>query len=423
MSATSDLLFAYLRNIFYASPDAKLDIEKLEEDYVTFAKGLMFFAHCFAQYNDFANALARGDLSFPPPPPENELASPLKSLQASLKHLTWQSQQVAKGDYKQRVDFMGEFAESFNVMVEQLNDRQQKLEDEINVSQKHAKALEQSNLLLLNLTKHIPNQIFVLDIKTRDILLFNDTAIRELENDPYYLGKLLDFIPDYENLSDDQYFRYHYDRDDIERYLVIDAYLIEWNKTNAIALVVNDVSEEKKQLKELEDYAYRDSLTRAYNRFYGMFTLNDMLDMKMRFVLIFIDLDNLKYINDVYGHCEGDEYIIRVSRHLQACALDATVCRLGGDEFMLLLPNMDDAGAIELMAGVCYAIEHDEYLRDKDYTYSVSLGIVALDEHNNMISSEVLSLADERMYGNKLERKKERKAAGHHRAEKKSARK
>ena len=127
MSTTSDLLFAYLREIFYASPNARLDIEKLEDDFVLFAKGLMFFAHCYSQYNDFAHALAKGDLSVSPPPPENELAAPLKSLHANLKHLSWQSQQVAKGDYKQRVDFMGEFADAFNTMVEQLDDRQRKL--------------------------------------------------------------------------------------------------------------------------------------------------------------------------------------------------------------------------------------------------------------------------------------------------------
>jgi diguanylate cyclase (GGDEF)-like protein len=56
------------------------------------------------------------------------LAGALKTLQASLCHLTWQTQMIASGDFSQRVDFMGEFAESFNSMVEQLAASRQNLE-------------------------------------------------------------------------------------------------------------------------------------------------------------------------------------------------------------------------------------------------------------------------------------------------------
>jgi len=412
MSVTSDLLFAYLREIFYAKPGAKLDIEKIDEDYVMFARGLMFLELCFSQYNDFANALAKGDLSVSPPPPENELASPLKSLHASLKHLTWQSQQVAKGDYKQRVDFMGEFADSFNQMVEQLDDRQRKLEEEITLSRKHADALAQSNLLLSSLTQHIPHQIFVVDVQSRDVLLANDSAEQEIENDPEYLGKLFDVLPDCGSLKGSRSVNIQLNKEGRERYLAINAYLIEWNEITAVALVVNDVSEERLQIKALEDQAYRDFLTHVFNRFYGMLALDEFLELKISFALIFIDMDNLKYVNDVHGHTEGDEYIIRVSRHLQACSPETIVCRLGGDEFMLLAPDMDEAGAASRMADISFAIEHDEYVLDKDYDYSISIGVIAVDEHNTMLSSEILGLADERMYEHKRARKKERKKAG-----------
>jgi signal transduction histidine kinase len=63
--------------------------------------------------------LSEGNLSF-----EVNLRGPfagsIKALQASLKHLTWQTQRVAEGDFDQRVDFMGDFAVSFNMMVENL---------------------------------------------------------------------------------------------------------------------------------------------------------------------------------------------------------------------------------------------------------------------------------------------------------------
>jgi len=410
MSVTSDLLFAYLREIFYATPDAKLDVEKLEEDYVMFARGLMFFAHCFYQYNEFAKALAKGDLSVPVPPPENELAAPLKSLHASLKHLTWQSQRVATGDYKQRVDFMGEFADGFNMMVEQLADRQQKLEDEINTSHKHAKAMEQSNLLLSNLTHYIPQQIFVVAVDGFDILLQNDMAKKEIELDPEYIRKIMELLPEFHEMSGSNYAELLLNYDEVEKYLAINSYFIEWNKVNAVALVMSDVSAERKQLKELEGHAYHDALTKAFNRFYGMIVLNDWIKDKKQFALVFADMDSLKYVNDVHGHNEGDEYIIRVANHLSVFARDAVVCRLGGDEFMVLVPGFDEEGATKRIFEISHEIENDEYLHDKDYRYSISIGVVGVDADNESPAGEILALADERMYIHKRARKKERQA-------------
>ena len=411
MSVTSDILFAYLREMFYSASSAKLDIENLEEDYVTFGKGLMYFAHCFAQYNEFADALARGDLSVAPPPPENELAAPLKSLQANLKHLTWQSQQVAKGDYKQRIDFMGEFADAFNMMVEQLADRQEKLENEITLSQKRTKAVEQSNLLLSKLTQYIPEQIFVVSADTYEILLINDMAKQELENDSEYIKRIMKLLPENKHLSGSHYYDVRFVVGDDERYLSINLYQIEWDEKNALALVINDVSVEKRQLKELEDYAYRDALTQLYNRFYGMMTLNELLDKKERFALIFVDLDNLKYVNDIYGHNEGDRYITSVAGYLQSFSRNVTVCRLGGDEFLLLVPNASFDDASFRMEELQCMIQNDEYTRCKDLYYSISFGIVAIDVNNELSSSDILSIADERMYAHKRARKKERQVS------------
>ena len=282
MSVTSEILFAYLREIFYATPDATLATDKLEDDYVMFAKGLMYFAQCFSQYNEFAKALARGDLGFQAPPPENELAAPLKSLHASLKHLAWQSQQVAKGDYKQRVDFMGEFSDGFNTMVEQLADRQQKLEDEIRISRKRASALEQSYLLLNNLTRYIPQQIFVISLNKHATLLINEAGKKELDIDPEYINKLMKLLPDLNNTDGAQNFDVQMGQEDEILYLAINTYKIEWNAVSAAALIISDVSAEKRQIKELEAHAYRDTLTRVYNRFFGMHTLNEWVDAKKR---------------------------------------------------------------------------------------------------------------------------------------------
>ena len=65
------------------------------------------------------------------PLPKNFLASPFKELHSHLQHLTWQAKQVAKGDYSQRVDFMGDFSEAFNFMITSLDNNEKALKRKI----------------------------------------------------------------------------------------------------------------------------------------------------------------------------------------------------------------------------------------------------------------------------------------------------
>ena len=78
----------------------------------------------------FESALADGDLSVPVPGRHNYFAGPMKDLYYKLKHLTWQAGEVAKGDYSQRVDFLGEFSESFNFMITELEKRERQVQEQ-----------------------------------------------------------------------------------------------------------------------------------------------------------------------------------------------------------------------------------------------------------------------------------------------------
>ena len=133
------MLFDYLRNIFYGKYDSELDISALDKDFTDVGDGLVFLAHCLSECNTLAKAVASGNLHTDLPKQQNELASSLKALHSSLKHLTWQTQQVAKGDYTQRVDYMGEFSEAFNTMTEQLREQRDKLMDWNNTLQETVK--------------------------------------------------------------------------------------------------------------------------------------------------------------------------------------------------------------------------------------------------------------------------------------------
>jgi class 3 adenylate cyclase len=76
----------------------------------------------------FMYSIARGELDFEPPRSRMELVSSFKTLQASLRHLTYKTQAIAKGDFAQRVDFIGDFSVAFNSMTVQLKEAFEKIE-------------------------------------------------------------------------------------------------------------------------------------------------------------------------------------------------------------------------------------------------------------------------------------------------------
>ena len=409
MDPAAEMLFSYLRAVIYDPANADLDVEKLPEDFQVLGSGLQFFAEKVMEVKKLAQAMSKGDLTGNLPSRDNEIASPLKSLHASLKHLTWQAQQIAQGDYQQRVGFMGEFSDAFNTMIEQLAERQQKLEDKINQIQSKTNSLEQSNLLLNALMHHAPLQIFVINRDTLEVLLMNRIAAREAANDPKYVDYLIKAVSSDASDTDRSYeFDIKYDQGEHERYFTVMTYFLEWDNSSAKVLAVSDVSDAKSQMKELEAHAYQDNITQLYNRTFGMITLNSWLEQKKQFVLVFADLDGLKYINDEFGHNEGDIYIMNAAKHLKSFSAEAVICRIGGDEFMVLAQNTDYDEAAKIMDRIFNDLQNDEFLRDKTYSYSMSYGINAVYGDNLLSAGDILSIADERMYENKRMRKKSR---------------
>jgi two-component system cell cycle response regulator len=104
-----------------------IDVESAQPELAALVNAANGLIAAIAEIEAFVVPLTQGDLSAPVPPRGNLLASPFKELHSRLLHLTWQASQIAKGDYGQRVDFMGEFSEAFNSMVALLAEREEKL--------------------------------------------------------------------------------------------------------------------------------------------------------------------------------------------------------------------------------------------------------------------------------------------------------
>jgi PAS domain S-box-containing protein len=171
------LLFEYIRDLIYNPAHAVLDVEKLSPDFYDLGEGLRYLGECILETRKFANALSRGELDGESPSRNNEIAAPLKSLQSSLQHLTWQTQQVAMGDYQQHVDFMGDFSHAFNTMIQQLEERRQK-----DVAAK-SKLQQHINLLLEN----FPDIVLLFDIDGKIVSTSKSYLLCSKTENPYIL--------------------------------------------------------------------------------------------------------------------------------------------------------------------------------------------------------------------------------------------
>ncbi len=80
------------------------------------------FVEEFNEFTKFMYAISRGELEYEAPKGHLEILQSFKSMQANLKHLTWKTQQIARGDFNHKVDFIGDFSEAFNEMTRQLKD-------------------------------------------------------------------------------------------------------------------------------------------------------------------------------------------------------------------------------------------------------------------------------------------------------------
>ena len=113
----AEILLDFVQNNVMQCRAGALEIGALPAEWQPLGEELNRLAAWMQEYERFAAGLSQGELATVSASRENRICWPLKELRSNLAHLTWQTRQVAKGDYGQRVDFLGEFADSFNTMV------------------------------------------------------------------------------------------------------------------------------------------------------------------------------------------------------------------------------------------------------------------------------------------------------------------
>ncbi|MEA2098791.1 MAG: bifunctional diguanylate cyclase/phosphodiesterase, partial [Campylobacterota bacterium] len=176
------------------------------------------------------------------------------------------------------------------------------------------------------------------------------------------------------------------------------------NGSVKVTAVSMDISEETRNKKIIDKLAYYDALTELPNRsLLKDRTLkalqNASRNTNNKVALIFLDLDHFKLINDTLGHGTGDKLLVYVSKLLQEQVRESdTVARIGGDEFIVLLPNIKSTIDVENIAKKILKAFQGQHDIDKHQLYiTTSIG-ASIYPDNSLNMDELITNADTAMY-------------------------
>lgn len=188
--------------------------------------------------------------------------------------------------------------------------------------------------------------------------------------------------------------------------ILISSIKIHFNNEAAIILCLADITNQKKTEEVLMKYATYDELTGLLNRRAGWLMMENAYEKSKGgnsdFSICFIDIDGLKYINDKYGHDEGDCYIKTVANMLTSSVRNNDcVFRYGGDEIIIIFDNSNMLQAEEIMKRVEAILNETQYTQNKPYSLRISYGIVNFNDYDADTLEDYIRHADHLMYENK----------------------
>ena len=167
--------------------------------------------------------------------------------------------------------------------------------------------------------------------------------------------------------------------------------------------VIDDIDDKKRDQIQLKYVAGHDALTGLVNRHALDVTLKREIDRALRYErdlsVVMLDIDNFKRVNDTLGHDCGDLVLAALASHCRTVLRTTdTAARFGGEEFLLVLPETNQASAMEIAERLRQLVESTAMNHDKGaIAITISLGVSSLPKHGESIR-ELITSADDAMY-------------------------
>ncbi len=173
-----------------------------------------------------------------------------------------------------------------------------------------------------------------------------------------------------------------------------------------ISLFIKDITYQRQTEEAITKMAYFDSLTQLENRTFFKTAVDQFINdqPESHLALLFLDLDGFKQVNDTLGHNIGDELLKVVAKRIQNSLRgnhgNNHICRFGGDEFVILLKNVDEKNSSQISLRILNQIERTIKIAEDELQVSASIGIAMYPEHGKDVDT-LLRHADTAMYQSK----------------------
>ena len=268
--------------------------------------------------------------------------------------------------------------------------------------------------MLKTLFEAIPDLFFVLE-QNGTITDYHANNENDLYISPnQFIGKkMVDILPEKvaqkfqvhieKTITQDSMVSFEYELSMPEGVIYYEARLRLLPKTNQIMVIIRDISELHRSAELIRHQAHFDSLTDLPNRFLSLDRLSQILleaqKSHEKAAVFFLDLDDFKKVNDSLGHEVGDKLLIAAAARLQqTLKKNDTIGRLGGDEFIVLISNLnDESDALAIAERLLQAFKKPFKLVGRDLILTLSIGI-AISPKDGTCASVLLRNADTAMY-------------------------
>ncbi|MGB3367240.1 MAG: diguanylate cyclase, partial [Acidaminobacteraceae bacterium] len=158
-----------------------------------------------------------------------------------------------------------------------------------------------------------------------------------------------------------------------------------------------NITKEKEQEEEIFDILHKDKLTALNNRLVLSTDIEKWIREKENFTIFFIDIDNFKNLNNLYGHKFGDQFLIEYSKLLNKTFQDYYIYRWGGDEFLIVEKTNEDSKALKTITNLMEISKRTWNINEIEVKSSISIGITKYPVDGDTFS-ELFKNADMALY-------------------------
>ncbi|MAT44117.1 MAG: hypothetical protein CL609_17420 [Anaerolineaceae bacterium] len=352
------------------------------------------------------------------------MVNPIREIRLSAQQIAENENLLGQTITLPKVEELHGLALAFNQLSINLKKHKENLEETI---QERTQSLYKNQRFLDQILSTLPNMVSIVHCKTKKYLYANrelslflglpvekilsgDISLFENQLPPDSQESFQTFKQDISQKMDDEVSKiflqiYNSERECI--WLESRAIVFERDASGypeQILFISRDVTSQRQAEEKLKFLGLHDALTGVKNRNAFDLALQEMGNPQyFPITMMMGDVDNLKEQNDRFGHAAGDRLLQQIAQVLQASLRESDlVARIGGDEFVMLLPNTNGAKAAEIKDRILENLS--SILKKEKITNSgLSLGVVTITDPNQLDS--VMPLVDKRMYEEKAKHK------------------